>query len=212
MYTVARLARQPLLIVALATTACGFDSSYDGAQLRCSAAAPTCPDGFVCFQDRCTQTVPPRVDAHGPDATTCELAAQAADNDRCADAIALDLIVGREVFGDTTGYGNDLAPSTLPGCTGSPEPGPDAVYAVTVAAGDVVHATLRTTGHDGAVYVLDGCSLTAACLGGADALGAGALDVATVPIATTGTYYLVVDASLTGAAGCYALQVELTHP
>ena len=103
------------------------------------------------------------------------------------------------------------APTIWPGCTGSVAPGPDAIYRVTLAAGDALALSLAPQAHDGAVYLLDGCSLTAACRGGADALGVGAIDATTIAITTSGTYYLVVDASAAGAAGCYALAVAITR-
>lgn len=206
-----------LVTAAALAAACRFDGSYDGTHLRCSAADPRCPDGFTCVADVCTEPgdATDATDAAGPDASVCELAAQAPDNDRCAAALDVTTAAraagGTMVYGDTTGYAADLAPSTLPGCTGSVEPGPDAIYKLTLQAGDQVALSLAPVAHDGAVYVLDGCSLTASCKGGADALGAGAIDAASVPIAAAGTYYVVVDASLMAAAGCYALSVAITR-
>lgn len=211
----ARLAWQCVLLVAVAATSgCDFDVDYDGTRLRCSAAAPDCPAGFRCVADVCTPSA--EVDAGGgPDASVCQLAAQASANDRCAAALDLTAAAlaagGTIAYGDTTGYAGDLAPTTLPGCTGSVAPGPDAIYRVTLAAGDALALSLAPQAHDGAVYLLDGCSLTAACRGGADALGVGAIDATTIAITTSGTYYLVVDASAAGAAGCYALAVAITR-
>ena len=178
----------PWLVAAAVAIAagCGFDADYTGATVTCADVDPRCPDGYQCVAGTCRTTAPPAIDVT---VTTTEV----------------------ERYGDTTGYANDLAPSVLPGCTGSPEPGPDAVYRLALSAGDTLHAELRTTGHDGAIYLLDGCSLTATCRGGADALGAGAIDQATIAITTTGTYYLVVDASSAGAAGCYALRMSITR-
>lgn len=209
------MARPPLLAAIAFIAACSFDGSYDGAMVRCAAEEPRCPAGFTCEADLCTASPAP-VDAQpGPDASVCELAAAAPDNDRCAAAIDLTAAAlaagGTTVYGDTTGYAADVAPSTLPGCTGSVEPGPDALYRLTLAAGDRVELTLAPVAHDGAVYVLDGCSLTANCKGGADALGAGAIDHATVTIAVAGTYYVAVDASTTTAAGCYALTASISR-
>ncbi len=207
-------ARPPWLVAAALAIAagCGFDADYGDATVTCADVDPRCPAGYQCVAGTCRSSPPPAIDAAGPDASVCALAAQQPDDDRCAAAIDLTLsATTREVFGDTTGYANDLAPSVLPGCTESPEPGPDAVYRLALTAGDTLHAELRTTGHDGAIYLLDGCSLTATCRGGADALGAGAIDQATIAIATTGTYYLVVDASSATAAGCYALRLSVTR-
>ena len=152
-------ARPPWLVAAAlaASAGCGFDADYTGATVTCAEVDPRCPDGYQCVAGTCRTTAPPAIDAAGPDASVCELAAQQPDNDRCAAAIDVAVAATEvERYGDTAGYANDLAPSVLPGCTGSPEPGPDAVYRLALTAGDTLHAELRTTGHDGAIYLLDG--------------------------------------------------------
>lgn len=198
------------LVVALAAAGCRFDADYGDSALRCSAAAPACPPGFACVGDVCRRGADGPPGDAGPDASVCELAAAAADNDGCGAAIDLTPAAlaagGATVHGDTTGYTNDLTPSTLPGCTGAPEPGPDALYRLTLAAGDTVHLTLAPEGWTGAVYLIDACTGTAACEGGAAAFTA-----ATIPITAAGTYYVVVDAPTAGAAGCFTLAARIAR-
>jgi len=209
-----------MLVLASATTvaACAFDADYRGTALKCSAAAPACPDGYACVADVCVTggaidaaasgDGPGGDGAPGPDAGVCDLAAQVADNDGCGAAINLTSAAltpgGTIAYGDTRGYANDLVPTSLTGCTGSPEPGPDAIYRLTLAAGDTLTATLESQGWTGAIYVIDACSSTAACKGGAASFAQ-----ATAPITVAGTYYLVVDS--TGAAGCFALSVAVVR-
>ncbi len=202
------MAASPRQLALVALAACSFDRGYGDATVACSTSDPRCPDGYVCEGGICRDH---RADADaspGPDASVCQLASGQPDNDRCADAIPLTVdAAGVTVYGDTTGYAGDVAPATLPGCTGSVEPGPDAIYRVDLPAGATLTADLAPVGFDGAVYLLDGCSLTAACHGGADALGVGAIDHAVMTAPTAGTYYVVVDASMASAAGCYRLSL-----
>lgn len=201
-----------LLVTAALLGACAFDADYGGTQLRCPSGSPRCPDGQTCVNEVCVASAPgdaPPGDG-GPDAGVCDLAARAPDNDGCGAALDLTaaaLVAGGTLaYGDTTGYGNDLTPSTLPGCTGAPEPGPDAIYRLALQPGDTVTATLSPAGWTGAIYVTDACTATAACKGGAAAFA-----TATVPITTAGTYYVVVDAPASGDAGCFSLAIAVTR-
>lgn len=203
--------RSIALALALAA-ACGFDADYGGTMLRCPPGAPTCPAGFTCVAEVCTPT---GASDGGVDASACALAALAPDNDTCATAIDLTAAAlapgGATAYGDTTGYAADLAPATLPGCTETVEPGPDAVYRLTLAAGDDVTIALAPSSHDAGFYLIDACSLTATCVGGADSPGAGGQEQRTLTVASAGTYYLVVDASTASAAGCYTLTVAIAR-
>jgi hypothetical protein len=216
-YTVARRPRQRarppwLVAAALATAAgCGFDADYAGATITCADVDPRCPDGYQCVAGTCRTTAPPAIDAAGPDASVVRARRAAARLTTAAPPPSTSRSrPPRSSAGDTTGYANDLAPSRWLRCRLA-RAGPRRGLPAHAHAGDTLHAELRTTGHDGAIYLLDGCSLTATCRGGADALGAGALDQATIAITTTGTYYLVVDASSATAAGCYALRLSVTR-
>lgn len=195
-------------MLALALASCRFDGDYDGSALTCPPSSPSCPPGYTCVGMVCIRGADgPPADA-GPDASVCDLAALADDNDVCGDSIDLTTAAltpaGTLAHGDTTGYANDLTPSTLPDCTGQPEPGPDALYRLTLAAGDTVHLTLSPEGWTGAVYLIDACNGTATCEGGAASFAD-----ATISIATAGTYFVVVDAPTAGAAGCFTLSARI---
>lgn len=202
----------PCVLCAVLLGACAFDADYGGTQLRCPPESPACPEGYACVAEVCVSGSPDGggPDGAGPDATACELATQAPDNDGCGAAIDLTAAAlaagGTTAYGDTTGYANDLTPSTLPGCTGQPQPGPDALYRMTLAPGDTVTLTLSPEGWTGAVYLIDACTGTAGCEG-----GAAAFSQATIAITAAGTYYVVVDAPTTGAAGCFALAAAIAR-
>jgi hypothetical protein len=191
--------------------ACGFDADYSDTRLLCPPSSPRCPPGYTCAAGVCTTGADDGGPGDaGPDASVCELAMSQPDNDGCGAAIDLTAAAlaagGTIAYGDTTGYASDLTPSTLPDCTMSPEPGPDAIYRLTLAAGDSLAVTLSPDGWTGHVYVTDACTGTAACQG-----GAAAFSPLTVPITTAGTYYVVVDAPASGAAGCFALAATVTR-
>ncbi len=198
---------------------CSLDVDYGGTSFRCGDGV--CPSGFLCRQARCLRPAeadasvadaPPRVDAHDAGGL-CDQARGAPDTNGCG--VARDLSAGARqaggvtVYGSTRGYQDHLNPSILVGCTGSPELGPDALYRVDVRAMDTLRVALTTTDWDAAVYLVDGCSRTAACLGGSDSLGVGITETFSRRAAASATYYVVVDASLAAASGCYALTVEI---
>lgn len=198
----------PCVLVALFLGACRFDADYGGTELRCPPESPACPDGYACVAEVCVTGG--GTDAPATDASACELAAQAPDNDLCGAAIDLTAAAlaagGTIAYGDTTGYVNNLTPSSLPGCTGEPQPGPDALYRMTLAAGDTVTLTLSPEGWTGAVYLIDACTSTAGCEG-----GAAAFSQASIAITAPGTYYVVVDAPASSAAGCFALAAAIAR-
>jgi hypothetical protein len=202
------------LPAALGTGACSFDADLSGTSFQCTPANPHCPAGQTCVVDHCA-AAPGTPDAPlaGPDAGPCDLAAQAPRNDRCDQAIVLGAAVsasgGTTVYGTTVGYADDLHPAIIATCSGVLEQGPDAVYAVDAQAGQTLTVDLSPLGFDGGIYLLDACSGSATCLGGKDVTGSGTPESHAFSIATTGRYYLVVDASAAAASGCFVLHVHL---
>lgn len=213
-----------LVAVAVAVTAAGaaashagcvFDADYGGTSLACPPSSPRCPDGYTCVNQVCTRDG--SADAGDGDATdtsvtdagTCDLAAAEGTRDTCGQArdltAAASAAGGTRVYGNTTGHANDLTPSTLPDCTTSPEPGPDAIWRVAITAGQTLTVTFSPEGWSGDVYVVDACTSTATCEGGGPMFS----PVSVTPAA--GTYYIVVDSRMAGAAGCYTLDVALTQ-
>jgi hypothetical protein len=203
--------------------ACGLDPRYDDTHFRCPPESPTCPEGFTCVAERCEAIA--GTDAALADAGTdgapdgppdvCALAAAAPDNDHCAAAIdltaAATMPAGATVYGDTTGYASDLNPAIIATCTGAPTPGADAIYKIDAAATDQLVLELALVDSDGALYLLDGCSTGAACLGGEDDTAVGNIEMRTFSIPATDTYYIVVDSRLTTPSGdgCFTLRARL---
>jgi hypothetical protein len=200
-----------LTSLALAVGACRIHTpDFDGTDFLCSEDEPDCPPGQRCSgEGMCVDLVDAGAADDAPGGDAADLCAPA-DNDACGDAIDVtdQALAGVTLRGDTTGYANDLSPSILPGCTESPEPGPDAIYSIAGLAGDQLQVTLTPDGWNSAVYLIDGCSGTAACLGGDDAPGTG-IEEATIAIGAADTYYLIVDSSAAAGAGCYELELTL---
>jgi hypothetical protein len=142
----------------------------------------------------------------------CARANSAPSSDGCGVAPDLSTAArqpgGVTVYGSTRGYSDHVNPAIIATCTGAMEPGPDALYRVDAGAGRTVRLTLLTVDWDAAVYLLDGCSRSAPCLGGSDQRGVGARETFNRMV-SGGTYYVVVDGSAMTAAGCYALTVEV---
>lgn len=196
------VARQLLLLAGLA--GCTFDADYGDSMLRCSEQDPRCPSGTECQAGRCLappDAAPGDGGAGAPDAmlTYCELAAMAADNDGCAQAI--EVTSGMTVYGDTSGYTDDFS------CLGTPTVGPDAAYRVDVAAGQTLTATLTPWSWDGTVYIHSGCG-SGTCLT-ISAENGTAIETATYMATATTTLYVIVDGGVVSYAGCYALRITV---
>lgn len=194
-------------------TACSFDADYGGTQLRCPPSSPRCPEGYTCVNEVCTNGGADDggidgTDGVTPDASTCDLAVGEGTRDTCGQARDLTPAAnqqgGATVYGNTTGYANDLTPSMLPNCTTSPEPGPDAIWRVTLTAGQSLSVTFAPDGWSGDVYITNACTSTATCVGG------GAMFTPVTVTPTAGTYYIIVDSRSAGASGCFALDVTIT--
>jgi hypothetical protein len=205
------------MLVAVAAgglTACAFDADYGGTNLMCPPSSPRCPDGYTCVNQVCTTGgaddggIDGGDGGGGGDASACDLAITEGTRDTCGQARDLtpdaNQTGGTTVYGNTTGYAGDLTPSTLPDCTTSPEPGPDAIWRVTLTTGQSLTVTLTPYGWSGDVYVVDACTATADCVGG----GAMFSPVTVTPAA--GTYYIVVDSRSAGVSGCFSLDVTIT--
>ena len=129
-------------------------------------------------------------------------------NDICAGAEDLTSTAhgsgGATVSGDLTGYHNDVQPAQA--CTGFVNDGPDAIYAVTVAPGKTLIATLTPQGWDGAVAIVQPCTLMPICLAGSDGASP---EVASYTAPAAATLYVVVDSFDPTAFGAYTLNVRV---
>lgn len=197
-------------VAAAGSTACSFDADYGGTNLMCPASSPRCPDGYTCVNRVCTMggADDGGIDAIDAAPSTCDLAVGEGTRDACGQARdltpAANLAGGTTVYGNTTGYANDLTPSTLPDCTTSPEPGPDAIWRVTITAGQTLAVTFSPDRWSGDVYIINACTSTATCVEG------GPMFTPVTVSPPAGTYYIVVDSRSTTAVGCFALDVAIT--
>jgi hypothetical protein len=199
-------------VVAAGLTACAFEADYGDTILACPPSSPRCPEGHACVNDVCTaggSLDASPIDTRTADSSTCDLAVGEGTRDTCGQARDLtpdaSMTGGTTVYGDTSGYVNDLTPSTLPDCTTSPEPGPDAIWRVTTTAGQTLTVTFSPDGWSGDVYIIDACTSTADCVEG----GPMFTPVSVSPPA--GTYYIVVDSRAAAVSGCFSLDVTITQ-
>jgi hypothetical protein len=141
----------------------------------------------------------------------CVEAQSQPNSDACAGAIDLTADAtsgGALIYGDTTSYTNVLEPDSA--CTdGFGLDGPDAMYKVDATAGQTISATVTPSGStfDVGMYILDSCATAATCLTGTDASAGTSAESVSYVVATTGTYYVIVDSWTSTAFGCYGLQV-----
>jgi hypothetical protein len=190
--------------------ACAISADYDGTAYTCEDGR--CPAGFRCVDRRCLDDDASVVDdaslhdAPLPDATTdADTCVYEPRSDTCQppELEDLDLVAqtgGQTVCGSTTG--NTTA---LSGCTGAPQPAADSIFRFAASTGQLITATLRPMGFNGAVYLLTDCS--GQCLAIADALGVGGTESVQFTATTTGDHYAVVDSG-TGT-GAYELTVAV---
>lgn len=107
----------------------------------------------------------------------------------------------------TAGLNNDYNPGVA--CTGQTTAGPDMVYAMTLAAGDVVEAiALFDTGVNGALYAVSNCS-NLSCLAADDTTGPGDIEAVRFVAQSAGTHYVVVDGRTASDVGAH--DIDLTR-
>jgi hypothetical protein len=133
-------------------------------------------------------------------------------NNTCDGAIVMERCSSGSLTGDTTPYSNNYDPGSG-GCTdGYPEVGNDATYVIDFQAGDIVDMTYTQLNLDGAFYVVTDCSnVPGTCVVGADATVTGQPETIHWTVATTGTYYLILD-SYTSGGGPWTLDYSFACP
>jgi cysteine-rich repeat protein len=190
------------LDVKLHTPVCG-DGIIDGAE--------TCDDMNATAGDGCTAcAVDPGHHCGGaPSVCTADL-----PGETCGNAITVS--ASGTFNGTYTGYFNDYDPQSG-GCTSSSEAGLDIAYKVTLAAGQVLNATLTpdaTLMQDVALYVLTDCAApTTACVAGSDGGFSGDPESVSYTATAAQTVYVIVDGyDATTLAGAYALDVSIVTP
>lgn len=138
-------------------------------------------------------------------ASTCSGAAcDMPTGDRCFDAVTL---ASTDTFtGSFTDYSADLDPG-VGGCIlddGLTQPGPDAVFEITLNGGDLLTADLTTTAFGASMYMLTDCGDPA----GSCAWAAPRADQMEFYAPTSDTYYLVVDTTSFSASEDFTLDVS----
>ncbi|HEY8428169.1 MAG TPA: hypothetical protein VIL20_07335, partial [Sandaracinaceae bacterium] len=128
----------------------------------------------------------------------------------CANAIPVT--ASGTFTGTTVGAGNRYDLSATGSCTGDGTPGPDIVYAVTLAAGQTLTATLTPdASFDPALYVVTDCSMAeATCQDGSDIPLDGVDETVSYTATSAQTVYLIVDSWDLSVAGAYTLDVALS--
>lgn len=141
---------------------------------------------------------------------TGTITASIAHGDTCIDAYRVPA-AGGTFRGTTTGYAANYGITTSAGsCTSWPQSGSDAVYQVSLNAGQRLQASLTTT-WDAALYLITDCAQSATtCVAGRDSGNPETIDFTNSGTARR-TYYLVVDSWRAGAttSGNYTLTVTI---
>jgi hypothetical protein len=127
--------------------------------------------------------------------------------DICYDAVTL--APGQSFTGRFSDYTNQLNPGTST-CivnSGDSQTGRDAVFAVQLQAGDILEANLTTTASTAGMYILDECTtvtdIPAACL-----YAAPRSNRLEFYAASTGVYYLVVDATSSSLTESFTVSIN----
>lgn len=128
------------------------------------------------------------------------------------DTCAAAPVVGPGTYsGSTTGLANDYQLSSS-GCTSFGSPGPDAVYAVSLAAGETLDATVTPAGSfDVALYAVTDCSMAeSSCVDGSDSGFGGDPESISYTATAPTTLYLIVDSWSSTVSGAYSLEIAIT--
>ena len=132
--------------------------------------------------------------------------------DTCAQALDITTDAhaagGAQYSADTTGYADDVSPAST--CTGYLPDGPDAIYAVTLAANETITATATpATSWDISLELVQPCTYDATCAAGSDSGFAGDPESVTYTATAAGTYFVVVDGYNPGVEGPFTLSVHV---
>ncbi|MCZ7679365.1 MAG: hypothetical protein M5U28_11630 [Sandaracinaceae bacterium] len=127
-----------------------------------------------------------------------------------ADTCAAAPVVGPGTYsGTTTGLANDYQLSAT-GCTSYVSPGPDGVFAVSLAAGQTLTATVTPDGFDAALYAVTDCALAeSSCVDGSDSGFSGDPESIAYTATAPTTLYLIVDSWSSSSSGAYSLDIAI---
>jgi hypothetical protein len=190
----------------IGTVACGFDADYRGGTYLCSDGV--CPTG-----QRCVAGVCHAADGGGDAADAAPVDARAdAAHDAPVDGPSpgFDCSAPGALSGDGSASGStiDRGNQVSALCGGVVQNGPDATYALVVAAGSAVHVSIAGDYLVDA-YLIAPCAAapaTPACEGDALAMPGAPLEYTAT---AAGSQYIVVDSEEAAGSGTYTLTVTV---
>ena len=123
---------------------------------------------------------------------------------------AIPVTTSGTLYGSFDTAANDYDPGYT-GCTGHAEPGPDIVYAVSLAAGQTVHVTLTPSGlTDVALYAVTDCThLSTSCVAADDNSYSGSAESIGFTATAATTLYVIVDGFSAYTSGAYSISFAL---
>jgi hypothetical protein len=131
------------------------------------------------------------------------------ENDICATAIDIPRCSAGSLAGDLRFYHNDYTPIT--GCTGYSANGKDAVYKMDLQTGDQVVFSYVQPAWDASLYAVTDCE-NLDCVDGADAGVTGDPETIQFTAASTGTFYIILDAYGTDTGGEWTADYSIVCP
>jgi hypothetical protein len=192
-----------------------YGTNNNACNCACGAFDPDCRLGNTATPD-CSGGTPVCI----PNDDTGAACAAGIANDTCATpatltpgTVAAPNVVSGTTLGARHNYNRGLETAT---CTKYGQPGPEAVYQTTLAAGVTYTVTLNGLGmdHDGSVAILGPttdaatCSdMITNCVGGADVEVRGDPESFTFMSATGGTYFVIVDSYYRDDQGPFTISI-----
>jgi len=135
------------------------------------------------------------------------------ENDVCSGAIDIPRCSAGSLNGDTYLYVNNYDPGSGGCASGYSEAGKDAVYKMSLVAGDVVDLTYTQLSWDTSFYIVTDCANVAgSCVAGADDTFTGEPEVIHYVAGGTGVYYLILDSYGTGSGGPWIMDFSIYCP
>lgn len=130
-------------------------------------------------------------------------------NDTCS--MPVDATGGGTFTMPIDDFTNDYDP-TSSGCTGWAAAGPDAMFMVSAAAGDIISVQLQGASMDSSLYVTSTCGDVTTCLAGADSTGTGSVEEVMFSAPAAGDYFIYADVFGTTSTGDFTLDVTQETP
>ncbi|MEO6773845.1 MAG: hypothetical protein ABI467_12660 [Kofleriaceae bacterium] len=189
-----------VLVVVGVFNGCWFSADYRSGNVACHDGA--CPSGLSCVADVCVASAGDGPGSAARDARVADagLDAPAQVALTCTDPGSF--VADNTVTGTTAGQANLLSTS----CGGAVMNGNDAVYKVAGTMGQQLVLTPHSTAYPVAAYLIAPCTPGfATCLSNVYATDS---TPATITLASTGDFFVVVDGINAGLSGAYTLTLN----